>query len=247
MKSISIPAADYYLQGVSHASAVPSNRTLIISHGFRGTKDGGGRAVRLAETVAASGIHVIRFDFTPLQNLSCQIAELTAVIDYARQITDGQLFLMGRSMGGSASLAAAAADKKISGLILWATPWDLATTFRLALGAHYDRLASGENLCVTDEYGSLFLTPAFIQDFQRHSLLSYTESLGQRPLLILHGTADAIVPVSQAHTIYRHAAGPKELVLYQADDHHLASSTMQASAAIAAWLSSHGCPPDTVL
>lgn len=237
MENILIPATNYHLKGVIHSPVYPSNKTLIISHGFRGTRDGGGRAIILAETIAASGINVIRYDFTPLQNLSCQIAEVTAVINYARQTAAGQLFLLGRSMGGSASLAAAATDQKISGLILWATPWDLAATFRLALGAHYDRLAAGENLCLTDEYGSLFLTPDFIHDFQHHNLLICVKSLGQMPLLILHGTADVIVPVSQAHTIYQQSAGPKELVLYQDGDHHLALSTKQASATISDWLS----------
>jgi putative redox protein len=237
MKSISIPLGNSHLKGIIHYPSCPTDKTLIISHGFRGTKDGGGRAVTLAETIAATGVNVIRYDFTPLQNLSCQISELTAVINYTRHTIGGHLFLLGRSMGGCASLAAAALDQKICGLILWATPWDLTTTFRLALGAHYDRLIAGESVRLVDEFGSLFLTPDFIHDFQHHDLLACVECLGQTPLLILQGTADAIVPVNQARTIYQQSVGPRELVLYQDGDHHLTLSTMQASATISAWLS----------
>ncbi|HWR44999.1 alpha/beta hydrolase [Sporomusa sp.] len=236
MKNIMIPAGSRPVSGVIHSSGSSSDKTLIISHGFRGTKDGGGRATLLAETIAAAGVSVIRYDFTPLQSLSCQIAELTAVVDYARQTVSSQIMLLGRSMGGSASLAVAAADQKISGLILWATPWDLITTFRLALGAHYEHLTAGRNLHLTDQYGNLFLTPDFIRDFQRHDLLAYAKQLTHTSLLMLHGTADIIVPVCQAHTIYNMATGPRELKLYQDGDHHLSDHSTQASADIVAWL-----------
>lgn len=266
MNNIMIPADPCPLTGVLHIPQKPIGKTLIISHGFRGSKDGGGRAVKLAEAVTALGFTVIRYDFTPLQNLSRQIAELRAVIGYVRQTIGGQLFLLGRSMGGSASLAAAAADKenttcaeplakaeadaaliqqkvtpsgldkKISGLILWATPWDLTATFRLALGPHYEQLVAGKKLSVKDEYGSLELTPDFIRNLEHHNILEYIRQLGRTPLLILHGLADTIVPVSQAHKIYEAALGPKELVLYPDGDHHLAAYAGQASFTITNWL-----------
>ncbi len=236
MKNIIIPSEPCPLAGVLHTPKIPSGKTLIISHGFRGSKEGGGRAVRLAEAVAAIGFTVIRYNFTPLQNLSCQIAELTAVMTYARQTIGGQLFLLGRSMGGSASLAAASADKNINGLILWATPWDLTATFRLALGSYYEQLVAGKNVSATDEYGDLVLTPDFIRDFERHNIPKYVKQLGPTPILILHGSADNIVPVSQARTVYELASGPKELVQYPDGDHHLAAHTGQASLAITTWL-----------
>ncbi|SDE91236.1 alpha/beta hydrolase [Sporomusa acidovorans] len=236
MNCISIAAGTARLSAVFHPSTRYLDKTLIISHGFRGSKDGGGRAVRLAETLAASGIHVLRYDFTPLQSLSCQISELTAVVEHTRQTIGGRLFLLGRSLGGTTSLAVAAGDKNISGLILWATPWDLAATFRLALGNHYEQLAAGNTLRLTDEYGDLVLAPDFIRDFSNHPILTYSRRLDHCPLLILHGTADAIVPCGQARTLYELAAGPKKLILYPGGDHHLAAQSSQAGKDIAAWL-----------
>ncbi|WP_425059541.1 hypothetical protein SCACP_01330 [Sporomusa carbonis] len=48
MDSIIISAGNNQLNGVIHSPAGHSDKTLIISHGFRGTKAGGGRAVSLA-------------------------------------------------------------------------------------------------------------------------------------------------------------------------------------------------------
>ncbi|WP_094603048.1 hypothetical protein SPSIL_000730 [Sporomusa silvacetica DSM 10669] len=237
MNNILLPAGNTQLPGVFHPARHPSGKTLIISHGFRGSKDGGGRAIRLAETIAATGVNVLRYDFTPLQNLSCQIAELTAVVAYSRQTIGGQLFLLGRSLGGATSLAVAATDPIIRGIILWATPWNLSATFRLALGAHYEQLAAGIPLQLTDEYGDLLLTPEFIQDFAHHNILAYVQQIKQRPFLILHGTADNIVPARQAQTIYELAAKPKKLILYPNGDHHLAAQSNQAGEDIASWLS----------
>lgn len=237
MNNILLPAGNTHLPGVFHPAHHTSDKTLIISHGFRGSKDGGSRAIRLAETIAATDVNVLRYDFTPLQNLSCQIAELTAVVAYSRQTIGGQLFLLGRSLGGTTSLAVAATDPMIRGLILWATPWNLPATFRLALGAHYEQLAAGTTLQLTDEYGDLLLAPEFIRDFSRHNILAYVQQLKQRPLLMLHGTADTIVPAGQAQTIYELAAEPKKLILYPDGDHHLAAQCSQVSEDIASWLS----------
>jgi alpha/beta superfamily hydrolase len=56
-----------------------------------------------------------------------------------------------------------------------------------------------------------------------------TEAIAQLPpksLLLIHGTADAIIPVRCAHELYALAGEPKSLVLYQEDDHFI---TLHAS------------------
>ncbi len=208
---------------------------LIISHGFRGSKEGGGRAILLADQAAAIGFTVVRYDFTPLQILSSQVLELGTVVDYARQSLGKTIYLLGRSMGGSASLALAAKNSSISGLCLWATPWNLHETFRLALGDGYHRLATGEPFLIDDTYGQVELGPEFLQDFDKFDLLQSTREI-HTPLFILHGTADAIVPLHQAQELYHEANTPKKLELIEGADHQFSQHAAEATTAVINWL-----------
>ena len=123
------------------------NNLLIMAHGFRGSMEGGGRAAYLSQ-MASMFVNVLRFNFTGRQILSHQIAELEAVLDFAlKKYNNPRLFLLGRSMGGAASLVTASRRSEIAGLALWATPNDLHATFKNALGdENYSRLKGGETL-----------------------------------------------------------------------------------------------------
>lgn len=236
MYNILIPCRGYYLPAVFHPAATNSNNVCIFSHGFRGSKDGGGRAVKLAEDVAQAGLAVLRFDFTPMQNLSWQILELGTVVGFVRSELGKEVILLGRSMGGSASLAYTADNNNIKGLCLWSTPWDLAETFQLALGQGYDILQAGQNLNIVDEFGSLQLTPAFISDFAHYNLQQAIKKLVQIPVLIVHGTNDEIVPFDKAKILYECAAEPKELAVIAGGDHRFITGFEQANQAVVDWL-----------
>lgn len=232
-----IPAPAAGLAAVYHAPAGrPAGCCVVFCHGFRGSKEGGGRAAALADKVAAMGYAAVRFDFTPVQCLSHQVDELTAVAEFCRAKIGGRLILFGRSMGGSAAVALAARDPAVAGLCLWATPHDLAETFRLSLAAGYARLAAGECISIEDEYGRLELSPAFIGDFARHDLLAGVRALAGRPILVVHGGEDEVVPLSQARELFRQAGEPKELVVIPGGDHRFLNGYPQASAALLDWL-----------
>ena len=237
MKSIMLIHANAQLPVVIHEGT--SDQVLIICHGFRGSKEGGGRAVALAEEVVKLGLSVVRFDFTPLGPLTQQIDELAAVAAFARREIGSRLVLLGRSMGGSAALTYAAAQPEgISGLCLWAAPSNLEETFRLALQENYQRLLAGKTVHVTDSYGRSSLTPAFIQDFASYDLLQAARSLKGIPVLVLHGTEDETVPFTQAETLYQQLVGRKELVAVPDGDHQLHAFYRETTAAILKWIKS---------
>lgn len=220
---------------ILHQSAVPSDWVFIMSHGFRGSKDGGGRAVILADEIAALGVHVVRYDFTPLKNLTVQIAELTDIVDCARGNIGTKIILMGRSMGGCASLIYAARHQDIKGLCLWSTPAKLHTTFRLALGSYYDDLTAGKTVHIVDEYGTAEITPDFMSDFDRYDFAACIRQINM-PLFTLHGSKDAIVPLEQAQHLYTIAHQPKKMTVIQGADHQFSCYSQQAQQAVLDWL-----------
>jgi fermentation-respiration switch protein FrsA (DUF1100 family) len=236
MREFTIPAAGG-LAAVLHLPAGCGNGIAVVfCHGFRGSKEGGGRVLSVAAKVAELGFAALLFDFTPLGRLPEQVDELKTVVEYCRRNVSRRVILFGRSMGGSAALAVSAADRLIEGLCLWSAPHDLRETFRLSLGDKYHRLAAGGAITVADEFGVLNLTPDFLSDFDRFDLLACAGRLAGRPLLVVHGENDEIVPLRQAADLFAAAAEPKKIVVVPGGDHRFLSGHEQASAAVLAWL-----------
>lgn len=237
VEEFGIDCHGYKLQASLHKPVgQESQYAVIMCHGFRGSKDGGGRAVAVANAISGMGISVIRFNFTPLQGLSKQIEEIRAVVQYCRSHMGKQIILLGRSMGGSAAIAYTAAFQNIAGLCLWATPWNLEETFQLALGEGYERLKMGDSISLNDEYGIVTLTPEFVQELSTYHLLDCMGAIQPIPVFILHGDRDAIVPVCQAEALYQACGHPKEMKVFSGGDHHLSQHSLEAAQAIASWL-----------
>lgn len=235
MREIQIPGPEGQLRGIWHPAMRETDRFFIISHGFNGSIDGTSRAALLAEAATHLGFHALRYEFTPCQSLAKQIAELDAVVRYVREKMTARIYLLGRSMGGSASLSFAYQDQNISGLCLWSTPGNLSETFQLTLGADYERLQAGESVTLSDENGSITLQPDFVQGFE-HCLFDFVKALSGVPLLIIHGSDDAIVPLKQAQTMYEAAGNPKKLIVIPGGDHQFIGKAEQARQHVLQWL-----------
>lgn len=215
------------------------NNLLIMAHGFRGSMEGGGRAAYLSQ-MASLFVNVLRFNFTGSQILSHQIEELNAVLDFAmKEYENPRIFLLGRSMGGAASLVTASRRSEIAGLALWATPNDLHATFKNALGSeNYNRLKNGETLNLEDERGSITLTPDFVSDLDNYDLQAMLKAWQKRPLLVIHGSEDETVNVEQAQRSFALAGRPKKLVIVNGADHSFTNHSNKAAEEVIGWLRS---------
>ncbi len=213
-----------------------NNAVLVMAHGFRGSRDSGGRALGVAQQAAAA-VSVVRFNFTGTQILSLQVAELRAVLAEVRRRWPGcALYLLGRSLGGAASIVTAAQEKTLAGLILWATPHDLRQTFRYVMtDEYYDRLDAGETLHFNDERGECALTPSFLTDFDKYDLSACLNSL-QLPVLLLHCAGDATVLVEQARQNAAVLGDRGELHIFDGGDHSFTEHSDAAGALVAGWL-----------
>lgn len=213
-----------------------NNAVLVMAHGFRGSRDSGGRAAGVAYQAAAH-MSVVRFNFTGTQIISCQVEELRAVLrEVCLRAPGCRLFLLGRSLGGAASIITAAQTAGLAGLILWATPNDLRFTFRYVMGEeNYARLDAGETLHFNDERGECALTPDFLTDFDQYNLEDCLRRT-RLPVLLLHCAGDEVVLVQQAKRNAEVLGERSELHIFAGGDHSFTEYSEQAGEIIAAWL-----------
>ena len=62
------------------------------------------------------------------------------------------------------------------------------------------------------------------------------DRLNGRPLLLVHGEADAVLPLSNAEAVLGWAPGPKQLVTYSGAGHGLRECADEVRALLSEWL-----------
>ena len=124
-----------------------------------------------------------------------------------------RLVVVGHSLGGWAGVLAAAADERVRGLMVYGAVTD-------------PRLRP-----FTVEEAAAEFTP-WLQGITPEGAVSQLASLGNdlipveqvdriapRPLLVIHGLRDEVVPTAQAETLYGRASDPRELMIHEEANH----------------------------
>lgn len=203
------------------------NYVLITCHGFRGAKENGGRIFTFARRVNELGMGVVAFDFRGSGEsdgeffhltLSRQADDLKGVINHVSREFDLPVICLGRSLGGATVLAGAAGDGRVRGYVFWSTPLDLPGTIKPILGPAYNELAAGREVELEDQGGRFKLGPGLVDDFKRHKMAYYVKQLAARPVLLVHGTNDEVVPSANAAALFAQAANA-ELYMVPGADH----------------------------
>lgn len=201
---------------------------MVVSHGFRGRKENSGRLDEFAEKIIHHSGRLLAFDFAGSgesegsfseMSLSSQVEDLQAVVEFALEKDDSPLILLGRSFGGSTSLAAAAADERVSGLVLWSTPVLLEDTFFSGARYHMQSLLAGGSIDLEDEGGSFQIGPQFARDLSRHDFDRYLNNMKERPVLVIHGERDQDVGLQNVRFIEKRAGQTFEIHVVSGADH----------------------------
>jgi dipeptidyl aminopeptidase/acylaminoacyl peptidase len=161
--------------------------------------------------------------------------DLTAAIDrlyHLKEVDKQKIYLLGSSGGAAAGIYTVAHDNRIAAVATLACP----ATFGFVKDKNIES--------VLDHFRDIGIIkdnnfPASLQEwlngFDIVAPLKWIKKISPRPLLLIHGEKDDIVPVKQAEKLYKQAHEPKKLVIIEDAGHRLRLEERAVSAALT-WL-----------
>jgi fermentation-respiration switch protein FrsA (DUF1100 family) len=217
--------------------------TVCVCHGIpAGVPDPNDRGYPLlAERICRHGFGVLIFSFRGTGasggNLDMPgwTRDLKAVIDYACALTEvdsSRLYLLGFSGGAAVSVYIASSDKRVSSVVACACPAEFKLGEAQSLIEHFRSIGA-----IRDKD---FPRSAedWLDGFEQVKPIDYVAGISPRPLLLVHGSQDEIVPPADARRLYERAGEPKELVIVEGAGHRLRRDR-EAMAVAIDWLKAH--------
>jgi alpha-beta hydrolase superfamily lysophospholipase len=219
-ETLTFDSGGYRLKGALHLPAGPCQALVIGSHGLLATSDSP-KQLALAKRCSASQVAYFRFDhrgcgksegvFEKVTSLPARCEDLKNAIRLVQPLLQAHLplGLFGSSMGAAVCLAVAA-ETEVSAIITFAAP--LCS----------DCIQPLPTLSPPDAIQPLISNrPNLTFDIRR-------QLAGIKCLLVIHGDADRVVPVSNARLLYKKAGHPKKLVILRNGDHRMSQISHQA-------------------
>lgn len=203
----------------------PPRGFAVFAHCFTCSKDTKAAAY-IARALAEQGFGVLRFDFTGLggsggdfgnTNFSSNVADLLAAVQWLRTEHMAPALMIGHSLGGSATLAAAGQVPECQAVVSIGAPFD---------PEHVSHQFEGDLELIKEKGqakvsigGRAFnISQDFIEDLSGQPQRDRIHGL-KRPLLVLHAATDRIVNVDNARRIFEAALHPKSFVSLDNADH----------------------------
>jgi alpha-beta hydrolase superfamily lysophospholipase len=225
IKEIDFQVEGLTLKGVLHLPKILNPPVVVGSHGLEGSKSSAKQMV-LSRLLPENGVAFFRFDhrgcgqsqgiFLTDTSLEKRTRDYLMAVQHIMDLnlTSRSLGLFGSSMGGATCINAWEAlgnlGIKICGGVLCSAPVQSRTI---------------ENIPVESNGKRPPLPLSFFEQNLLFNLLEKTKSLHH--VLIFHGDADEVVPVSNAHDIYTRMQSPKQKIIHNGGDHQMTSKQHQ--------------------
>ena len=242
------PPEEIIIKGKYFKSLEETGRALCLCHGIPGEKasregkrseetaegkegetplaPGAGGYEHLAHKFSRAGFFTLTFNFRGTGesggnfDLLDWTLDLGAVIDYLAGFPEiREINLMGFSGGAATALYHTARDQRINSLILAACPADIG--FLINRDNLEETIGRLRNIGIIRDPGF----PRNPLEWMNRALsLRPQENIPRvspRPVLILHGTKDELIPPEHAHGLYRAAREPRKLHLVEGAGHRL--------------------------
>jgi fermentation-respiration switch protein FrsA (DUF1100 family) len=184
----------------------PADKLVIEAHGYQQNRAADAPALPVANALHKSGYSVLMFDFRAEgKSHGSEVTvglfeqrDLLGAITYAQKLGYRHIGVIGYSMGGSTALEVAAADPAIEAIV---ADSPFANLYRY-LQRHMSEWTHLPNWPFTPEI--LFELRLF-NHIDAHRVDPEQDMTGfrQRPVLLIAGTADHIVPMSNSEALYK--------------------------------------------
>ena len=221
----------------------PVRAYALFAHCFTCTKDIFA-AARIAGELTNHGIAVLRFDFTGLghsdgefanTNFSSNVGDLVAAAAHLRAAYEAPRIMIGHSLGGAATLAAAGQVPEAVAVATIGAPAEPAHVQHLFQEARPEIEAKGEAEVLLA--GRPFrIQKQFLEDIEATKL---AEAIGRlrKALIVFHGPHDRTVAIDSAAKIFGAAKHPKSFVSLDDADHLLSrrEDAVYVATVLAAW------------
>lgn len=197
----------------------------------------------LASTLSDAGYAAAWFDFRGSRSSTGDFSvqgwreDLDSVIDHFwdEPLLDGlSRVVIGSSAGGATAIQAAAERDDLAAV---ATLAAVASVHDMGL------LERPDDLLARMRNSGLIRDPSFPHDlmawidgFEQGAALRHIGTIAPKPVLLVHGTGDDVVPYQHAEQLFETASAPKELIRIEGGGHQLRRDP-RAVRAVLDWLS----------
>ncbi len=236
MDDVTIVGEMYFASGEEEAPVV------VLCHGLpAGPPDPSDPGYPfLAQRLAREGFTTLIFNFRGAGfsggnlDLAGWMRDLGAVLNFLDIAQDGiRPILIGFSAGAAVACRVASEKPRVKAVALLACP------------SSFERLRHPENVQTMLEHcrqagtlrdpGFPFSEEDWVEGFLKTNPVGCVGAIHPRPLLLVHGEEDDLVPVADAHRLYGVAGEPKEIVVLPGIGHRLRKEEMAVGATIS-WL-----------
>lgn len=214
-----LPAEDSGYPAVCLCHGVPSGNPPDPN-------DGGYPA--LAETICEQKYPVYIFNFRGAGDSGGNFdmpgwtRDLQSVIDYILGLDNNRnrgVYLVGFSAGAATSVYVASKDNRISGVAACACPADFSLFLERgdaqAIVNHYREIGTIRDAGFPES------AQDWLDDFLPITAVEHVGKIAPRPLILIHGSEDDVVPISHARRLFEKAGEPKKLVVIEGAGHRL--------------------------
>ncbi|MDB5298050.1 MAG: peptidase family, catalytic domain protein, partial [Phycisphaerales bacterium] len=192
-------------------------RTVILCHGLGAGK---GNQLALARDLVPNGYNVLAFDFRAHGDSGGQLAsfgdlerqDVLGAVRWVRANRQGQsrrLFGLGVSMGGAALLAAAGDQSDDGRAIDAVAVFSTYDTFTALADAMLDRHFVPPFGWLAKRVGVPLASAHVGADLRAFNPAAAANRIAPRPLMVVHGRGDALIPFDAAVRLYDGASQPK--------------------------------------